>query len=168
MLQLAMFHIGTEIYGINIILTKEIGKFNGITKVPGSEKHFLGLMNLRGQIVTVMEPGILLDAPSELPLEERKIIILKTEEDVQVLRKNNLISDNIMSNDPVAIVVDQIDDVIEVEPDHILPPPPNLVGLKKEIVAGIVQIESDLIVVLAIDKLLQFCGSPQRMDEFSE
>jgi purine-binding chemotaxis protein CheW len=156
--QIATFQIGDEIFGINILLTKEIGKRNEITRVPQAPDFILGLMNLRGQIVTIMDPGVFLDQKSRPgTTTEQRLIILKKENELEPLRKKNLIRDNHMSKDPLAIVVDRISDIITVEPEHILPPPPNLPVAKKEFVSGIVQMKDQLIILLAISRLAEMC-----------
>lgn len=155
--QLATFHIGDEIYGVDILLTKEIGKIHEITKVPESPEFYLGLMNLRGQIVTIMDPGVFLEQKSTVSPENRRIIILKTEGELSILRKNGLVQDSYMSSDPLAIVIDQIGDVLDVNSENILPPPTSLTGYKKELVEGVIQLEKKLIILLSMEKLIAAC-----------
>ncbi|PCI30440.1 MAG: hypothetical protein COB67_01980 [SAR324 cluster bacterium] len=155
--QVATFHIGDEVFGVNILLTKEIGKIHEITMVPKAPKFILGLMNLRGQIVTVMDPGVFLEQTSGVAPEDRRLIILKTEDELDSLRKNDLIQGNHMPQDTLAIVIDHIGDVIEVDSGDILPPPPNLAGQKKEFVSGIIQHGTQLVILLAMSKLAKMC-----------
>ncbi|MCP4757055.1 MAG: purine-binding chemotaxis protein CheW [Proteobacteria bacterium] len=157
MTQIATFQIGNEVFGIDILLTKEIGKITEITKVPGSSEFILGLMNLRGQIVTIMDPGVFLDQNTTVSLEEKRLIILKKEDELEHLRMKKLIRNNYMSKDTLAIVVDHISDVIEVEAEEILPPPPNLSSHKKEIVSGIIQQGDQLVILLEISQLAGIC-----------
>lgn len=152
--QLATFNIGSEMFGVDILLTKEIGKIHEITKVPGAPEYFLGLMNLRGQIVTVMNPGLFLDQNSSDQHKERRLIILKTENELESLRKNDLVRVGSLSKDPLAIVIDEIGDVLDVDQAQIIPPPPNLSGVKKEFVSGVVQLKQQLIILLALDRLV--------------
>lgn len=159
--QVATFNIGDEIFGVDILLTKEIGKIQEITKVPQSPEFILGLMNLRGQIVTIMDPGVFLDQQSTVAPEERRLIILKTEDELEPLRKNELIAGNHMSSDKLAIVIDQIGDVIEIESSDILGPPPNLSGHKKEIVTGIIQQGKKLVILLAMSELVALCTADE-------
>lgn len=163
--QVATFHIGDEIFGVDILLTKEIGKIHEITNVPQSPDFILGLMNLRGQIVTIMDPGVFLEEKSKVLPEERRLIILKTENELEQLRKNDLIQGNHMSKDTLAIVIDRIGDVIEVESDAILPPPPNLSEKKTEFVSGIIQQGTQLVILLAMSKLTETCITEKQNTE---
>jgi purine-binding chemotaxis protein CheW len=155
--QIATFHIGDEVFGIDILLMKEIGKKSAMTKVPRSPDFILGLMNLRGQIVTIVDPGVFLDQKLKISPPDQRLIILKNEKELEPLRKKNLIGDNHMSKDTLAIVVDHIGDVLHIEIDEILPTPPNLSRMKKEFVSGIVQQADKLIVLLEISKLAEIC-----------
>lgn len=155
--QIATFHIGDEIFGIDILLMKEIGRKGEMTKVPMAPDFILGLMNLRGQIVTIVDPGVFLDQKLRIDPAEQRLIILKNETELEQLRKKGLIRENHISKDTLAFVVDQISDVIIVERERILPPPPSLSRMKKEFVSGIVQQADHLIILLEICRLAEIC-----------
>lgn len=156
--QLSTFHLGNELFAIDILITKEIGKIMEITKVAGSHDFVLGLMNLRGQVVTIIDPSLFLDQKSRIPLDMRKLIILKTENEVNELRRNDITVSTILSKDPMAIVVDQISDVLDVEQEQILPVPSNITGNKRELVTGVVQLDKQLVIILAMEKLIKLCS----------
>ncbi len=128
-----------------------------MTKVPKSPGFILGLMNLRGQIVTIVDPGAFLDQKLNISPPDQRLIILKNENELEQLRRKGLIRENHMSRDTLAIVVDHISDVITVEMDNVLPPPPNLTRMKKEFVSGIVQQADQLVILLEISKLAEIC-----------
>jgi purine-binding chemotaxis protein CheW len=163
--QVATFKIGEETFGIDILLIKEIGKIPEITLVPQAPEHILGLINLRGQIVTVMDPGVFLDQKSEDVSKKQRLIILKKESDLEQLRKLNLIEGHHISKDTLAIIVDNINDVIEVDNNDISLPPANISGTKREIVSGIIQQDNQLIVLLAISEIARLCVAPQGSSE---
>jgi purine-binding chemotaxis protein CheW len=92
--QLATFRIGHEIFGVDLLLAKEISKIHDITEVPESPDFVFGLMNLRGQIVTVIKPSVLMEtAVSELSNDSR-LLILKTRGQTDILIKRGLLSSN--------------------------------------------------------------------------
>lgn len=155
--QVATFKIGNELFGVDILLTKEIGKVPEITDVPQAPDFVLGLINLRGQIVTVIDPGIFLNEQSESSIESKRLIILKNEDELESLRSRGLIEKNHIGKDTLAIVVDQIQDVIDIEENDIAPPPSNLGGPKKELIKGIIQQSDHLVIVLAINEIARRC-----------
>lgn len=155
--QLATFLIGDETFAIDILLTKEIGRMTEITSIPEAPKQIVGLMNLRGQILTIMDPRVFLDRESHVRPEHRRLIILKTESELAGLRRDGEISTGTMARDPLAIVIDEMGDVLEVERDQVSPPPPNLSTVNREFVSGVVQLKNNLVIILAIDRLVQLC-----------
>ena len=155
--QIATFFLGDETFGIDILMTKEIGKLQEITHVPEAPNYILGLMNLRGQIVTLMDPGAFLDQDSAVEPQDRRLIILKTEDELDELRRNNLVSGSPMSKDILALVIDRVGDVIDVDRETITAPPPNLSVGKKEFVTGVIQLEKKLVILIDVVALSQKC-----------
>lgn len=155
--QLATFHIGKELFALDILLTKEIGKMHEITKVPEAPEYIIGLMNLRGQILTIMDPRSFLEREASQDIEEQRLIILKTENELNSLERSGMKTGHTKAKDPLAIVIDQMRDILNVEEDQILPPPPNLSGIKRDFVSGVVQLKHQLVIILAIDRLVNMC-----------
>lgn len=78
MRQFISFYLGNERYAIDILHAKEIGRLHELSPVPEAPEYLLGIMNLRGQILTVTDPQFFLEQKSVLKLEQRVLIILKT------------------------------------------------------------------------------------------
>ena len=160
--QLATFYIGTEVFGINILLAREIGKSVEITPVPQAPEHILGLINLRGQILTIMEPRFFLSDThiASTLLKERKLIIFKTEGELSTLKKHGLLSEKTYIKDPLAIVIDEIGDVVNIDATEISQPPPNLSGVKREYISGVYQRKEGLVILLDLNRLVQAALPP--------
>ncbi|RKZ90688.1 MAG: hypothetical protein DRR19_09300 [Candidatus Parabeggiatoa sp. nov. 1] len=155
MRQFVTFYLGGDRYAIDILLSKEIGKIHDLTPVPEAPTYIVGLMNLRGQILTVVNLQCFLEQNSETMFEEKKLIILKTESE---LKNRRILTDvESMVKDPLAIIVDKMGDILNVEPEEILPPPSHLTGAKREFVSGVIQLEHQLIIVLEINQLVRRC-----------
>ncbi len=54
-LQWATFHLGEEAYGVNVMQVQEVLRYTEITPVPGAPMFVLGIINLRGNVVTVLD-----------------------------------------------------------------------------------------------------------------
>ena len=54
-LQWATFRLGEELYGINVMQVREVLRYTEITPVPGAPAFVLGIINLRGNVVTVVD-----------------------------------------------------------------------------------------------------------------
>jgi len=157
MRQFISFYLGTERYAIDILLSKEIGRLNEISPVPEASEHFIGIMNLRGQILTVMDPQFFLMQKSVKPLSERVLIILKTKAELNRLNKlnRNLLSGGMEIKDPLALLVDSMGETINVDDKDILPPLPNAANEKKEFISGLIQQNNQFIIILAIEQLIK-------------
>jgi len=111
--QYIIFQIGTEEYGILIKAVKEIIKPTKITHVPNTKEHILGVINLRGQIVPVVDL--------------RKRIDIKTnkgEED------NTRIITVDVRNTLIGLLVDDVNEVVWLNDDNIGPAPEVAGGIK--------------------------------------
>lgn len=156
MRQFISFYLGDEHYAIDILLSKEIGHLHELSPVPEAPGHLLGIMNLRGQILTVMDPQLFLGAAPPLPAREKLLIILKTKAELQRLNKlGHSIGTDAAAKDPLAILVDRMGETLTVEEGAILPPLPNVAGEKREFISGLIQQGNQFIIVLALGQLLK-------------
>jgi len=85
-------------------------------------------------------------------------VILKTWTELRKLDQLLHIDSALMVKEPLAIVVDKMGDILNVEPDDILPPPSNLPSKKREFVAGVLPLNNELIIILAVDRLVYKCS----------
>jgi purine-binding chemotaxis protein CheW len=153
--QIATFKIGEEIFGIDLLLTKEISRIHEITSVPEAPSHIYGLMNLRGQIVTVVKPAIIMKKDETELTEDSRLVILKTKGQAEILLKRQLIDEATVGEDPCALVIDDVRDVVEYSEDALAPAPPHIAEKLRDLVKGVVQRNKDLIVVLNVDKIIE-------------
>ncbi len=136
-MQIVCFQIGEVICGIDIFYVQEINKNMSLTQVPLSQDYIKGIMNLRGDIVTVIDLGKKLGMTPCKIEEESRITIVKWNDEL------------------VGLLVDKIYDVITVEKDNIMPPPSNIKGAKGKFFHGVIKKDYDLIGILEIDAVLE-------------
>ncbi len=133
--QFVTFKIDDNLLGINILNVREINKVLDATPVQHSPNYVWGLVNLRGQTVTVFDLGI------RLGLEQRIL---------------NIDSHNIiLKKDSVGFLVDNIGDVIEIEEERIEPPPANIEGIQSKYIEGIAKLDNELLIILSADKIIE-------------
>ncbi len=129
------FYLGDECYGIDILTVREINRQVQITPARGAPPAVRGFMNLRGQIVTVIDPAVRLGyAPRELKPTSR-LVILKTNADLEALGLGSLGTDDELAG----LWIDRISDVITVGADQIDPAPPDQSGRNDHLIAAVVQ-----------------------------
>jgi purine-binding chemotaxis protein CheW len=134
MIQFVTFRIDELLFGIDVLKVREINRILDITEVQHSPPHIRGLVNLRGQVVTIFDMGIRLGLKERVISEESHNIVLKRE--------------------PVGLLVDAIGDVVQTDKDHIEHSPANVSGIESDFMAGVVRQNNELILILSTDKIL--------------
>ena len=153
MKQFATFHLNEYYFGLNVLLVREVNKSIDITPVDGALPFIKGLMNLRGLIVTVLDPGEKLSLGSREVTEETRCVVLKTDSEVDRIRATGVDLERTYP-DLVGLLVDRIGDMVNVEDDDIEAPPANSGGVDGKYIEGIVKLENDLLIVLNVTELL--------------
>ena len=132
---LVTFRLGSGEYAIDIMQAKEIIKMEKITLIPNAPDFVEGVINLRGNIIPII------DLKKRFNLEETEgdkntgIIIVKIE-DVDM-----------------GIIIDSISKVVSIANSDIQPPPPMLSGIGQKYIKGVGKLEDKLLVVLDLEKL---------------
>ncbi len=135
--ELATFYIGDALCGMDILKIQEINKLMDMTKVPQAPSYVIGILNLRGQIVTIIDLG-------------KKLGLGATD--------TTLSSRNIIVNSPgehVGLLVTRLSDVISADTDKIERAPANMGGIQGEFFSGVYKTEDRLIGILDINKVLR-------------
>lgn len=136
-IELATFYVGDALCGMDILNVQEINKLMEMTKVPQAPEYVTGILNLRGQIVTIIDLGQKLGlGEAEIGGESRNIIINAPGEHVGLL-------------------VTRISDVVMADPDKIEPPPANMKGIQGDFFTGVYKTENRLIGILDIKEVLR-------------
>ena len=116
---------------------QEIIRFQDLTPVPMAPSKVAGLMNLRGQILMAV------DLTEKLGLTGTK----------SELEATNII---LRSSDfPMSILVEEIGEVVEVNENDRLPPPPHLTSVIREYTQSVFQLTGEILVILDIKKILE-------------
>lgn len=145
------FYLGDECYGIDILTVREINRQVQITPARGAPAAVRGLMNLRGQIVTVIDPAVRLGYAARELKKSTRLMILKTNSDLASLGLGDL-----ATNDELAgLWVDRISDVITVTEDQIAPAPPDQSGKNDHLLSAVVQLKDQVIRVVNPSAILR-------------
>jgi len=153
MSQYSTFRLGDRMFGLDIVLIREINRILDITPVPHSHSHIRGLINLRGQIVTILDLGVRLGLPSREITDESHNIILKTTSELAATRLTNG-QHIVTSTDLVGFLVDAIGDVVEADEATIEPPSANVSGEEGRFLSGVIKTEGGLLVLLDLQEVL--------------
>ena len=153
MAQFCTFYVGETFFGINILQVKEINNNMELTRVPDSPDYIKGLLNLRGQVITIFDLAIRLGRDATQITPQTRNLLMKTDADTETMRHEGILRETV-GNDPIGFIVDRIGDVIEVEDQAIAPAPANIGDIQKEVIAGVVELENDLLILLHVGELI--------------
>lgn len=130
------FVLGEEHYALDITTVKEIRGYEQVTKIANAPAFIKGVMNLRGDIVPVVDLRIKFSV-GEATYNEFTIVIMLN------------VHDRI-----VGIVVDGVSDVIRLAEDEILPPPEFGVAFDSEYLHGLADVEDTMVILVNIENLI--------------
>ncbi len=138
LLQLVGFTIGKEQFGVDILMVQEIIRKAPITSIPDSPGFIEGVINLRGNIIPVIDLRKRLNLfYSKNQNDGSWIIILNIEKRV------------------TGFIVDSVTEVLKIRKDTIKPPPDIVVaGLKSQYISGVCKLDKGLLILLNFNRIL--------------
>jgi purine-binding chemotaxis protein CheW len=138
--QYLSFMLGSEEYGVDIQKVQEIKGWDTVTRVPYSPHYVLGVINLRGSIVPVIDLRIRFGL-EEIPHDATTVIIV-----VHVPGERG--------ERTVGMVVDAVADVYDVAGENIMPPPEALGSVDRVFVRGLANQNGKMLILLDVDGLV--------------
>ena len=138
LIQLVGFTIGKELFGVNILMVQEIIREAPITVVPNSPDFVEGVINLRGNIIPVIE------------LRKRLNLYTDTvkKEDIWILILD-------LGGRFTGFIVDSVTEVLKIQESTIEPAPEIVVaGLENQYIRGVCDIGEQLLILLDFDRIL--------------
>jgi len=137
--QYVTFSLGEELFGVEVTRTREILSLTPVTKVPQTPDYLLGVINLRGQVVPVVDMRIKLGLPKGQETEDTCIIVVEVQFDGEAI--------------VVGALADAVREVLEIRMDQIEPPPRLGTRLKTEFLTGMGKVDEQFIILLNIDRV---------------
>jgi purine-binding chemotaxis protein CheW len=131
-MQVVVFKLGDEQFAVETAKVQSINDTMGITKIPKAPMHINGLINLRGNIISLLDINLLLDIDKS-ENGQHNIIILEMEDEL------------------VGITVDQVDEVLDIDEDIIEKVESDR---KKSFLKGVINFKDRIVTLIDIDKLL--------------
>lgn len=134
--QFVVFKLANEEYGIDILRVKTIEKMSSITRVPKTSTYVKGVINLRGEIVPI--------------IDLREKFNLKYYEENENTRIIIVYADDVT----VGLIVDSVSEVIEIDNSLIDEPPESIGNLEVSNIYGIGKLNGRVIILLDVYKIL--------------
>ena len=135
-IQLVTFRLKDETYGINVMQVQEVLRVSEIAPVPGAPPFVLGIINLRGNVVTVLDTRTRFALPTTERDDASRIVIIESEQQV------------------VGILVDSVAEVVELRQSAIDAAPNIGNEESSRYIQGVASRDEDLLIVVDLNKLL--------------
>jgi len=137
--QYLTFILDGELFALDISKVREVLDYTKITRVPQMPEFMLGVINLRGSVVPVI------DMRTKFGMNK----VERTVNTCIVIVEVTLDSDNVI----LGALVDSVQEVFELDPEQIEPPPKIGMRLKTEFIKGMGKKEEKFIIILDIDRI---------------
>jgi purine-binding chemotaxis protein CheW len=134
--QLVTFTLDEVEFGLDIDRVQEITPRTDITPVPGSPSFVLGIVNLRGSIIPVLDSRLRFHLPPKAPTAKTRVIILD------------------LAGQATGLMVDSVSEVVKLDDFTLRETPPLVAGVRSDYLAGMVTAANRLITLINLEKIL--------------
>ena len=138
--QVLTFALGKEVYGVDILRVKEIRGWTPVTRIPQSPDSVLGVLNLRGAIVPIIDLRVRF-AMASAEFTAMTVVIVLSLGTAQGQRE-------------CGIVVDSVCDVVDIVAGNVRPAPAMVGGNAAEFIEGITTIGEQMLILFNADDLV--------------
>jgi purine-binding chemotaxis protein CheW len=137
MRQYLTFKLGDEIFALDVAKVREVLDFTTVTRVPRTPAFMRGVINLRGSVVPVVDLRLTFGMTSTQKTVNTCIVVVEVTLDGESV--------------VVGALADSVEEVIDLEPDQIEPPPTIGASVRTEFIQGIGKRETGFLIILDID-----------------
>ena len=130
------FFLANEKYGINVMQVQEVLRVSEIAPVPGAPDYVLGIINLRGNVVTVIDTRQRFGLPSKELDDAARIVIVESNDQV------------------VGILVDSVAEVVDLRVSEIESAPNVGTEDNSKFIQGVASQQDELLIIIDLNKLL--------------
>lgn len=135
-LQWVTFKLANEVYGINVMQVQEILRYSEIAPVPGAPLYVLGIINLRGNVVTVINTRARFGLESCEVTDNTRVVVIESEKQV------------------IGILVDSASEVVYLKESEIDDAPNVGNEESAQFIQGVSNRDGELLILVDLDKLL--------------
>lgn len=153
--QFVTFRLGEALFGVDVLLVDEINRQLDMVPVAGAPEHVCGLLNLRGQIVSVIDLGHKIGLGPQPRDAASRCVVLKTARTIRHLREEGLTRDD-TGPDTIGLLVGRVEDMVAVEAQQLDPAPANVGDIAGRFIEGVAQLDGDLLIVVRLREVVAF------------
>lgn len=130
--RLVTFTLDDRTYGVGVAAVQEVLRGLPRTRIPLAPRTLAGLINLRGQVLSAVDLREQLELPARQEDDEPMLVVIR------------------VAGEPVALLVDSIGSVVDVDDTQFEPPPDTLTGRSRELILGAYKLDTRLLLALDV------------------
>lgn len=134
------FRVRQATYALPIELVREIIEYSDVTPVPMMPAFIHGVINLRGNVVPVLDLAARFGFEPTVANKRTCVVIIELQQQEQ--------------NQRIGLVVDAVDAVLDIDPHQVVAPPPFGAGIRTDFIAGMARREQAFTLILNIAQVL--------------
>ncbi|MDH7577919.1 MAG: chemotaxis protein CheW [Bacillota bacterium] len=135
-IQLVIFRLGAEEYGVPITQVQEINRLTTPTKIPKAPAFVEGVINLRGKVLPVIDLKKRFGLEGTVYTDEARIVVVE------------------IAGHTVGVIVDVVSEVLRLPLSSIEPPPAVIAGITADYLRGVGKLDDRLLILLDLNKIL--------------
>jgi purine-binding chemotaxis protein CheW len=135
-LQFVTFLLQDEVYGINVMQVQEVLRYSEVAPVPGAPSHVLGIINLRGNVVTVIDTRQCFGLMPEEVTDHTRIVIIEVDKQV------------------IGILVDAVSEVVYLNQSEIEKAPNVGTDDSAKFIQGVCHKDGRLLILVELSKMM--------------
>ncbi|MBM9589507.1 purine-binding chemotaxis protein CheW [Leptospira sp. 201903075] len=140
-LQYLTFLISEELFGLGILYIKEIIEFESVTHVPMMPDYIPGVINLRGNVVPVIDLNTRFYKRKTETTRKTCIIITEIKLETEII--------------DVGLLVDAVNEVVDIVPESIEEPPSFGSKIRLDFIQGLGKLENKFVIILKVNQILE-------------
>jgi purine-binding chemotaxis protein CheW len=140
--QYLTFTLEDEQYAVRVARVREVLEFTNVTKVPKTQEFMRGVINLRGNVVPVVDLRLKFDMSETEKTVDTSIIV------TEILMEEEMVT--------LGVLADSVQEVIDLNKESIEPAPKIGTKINAEFIEGIGKQNDHFIIILNIDKIFSF------------
>ena len=133
--QFIVFILKGQKFGINVLKSREIITTESLTVIPESPNFIKGVIELREEIIPIIDLNKKFNLKNNIDKVEDKIVIIN------------------VNNTLIGLAVNEVEEIIRINKDNISKAPEITKGVKKDYIYGIARLENELIILIDIDNV---------------
>ncbi len=136
LLRWVTFNLDKEIYGVNVMQVREVLRYTDIAPVPGAPAYVLGIINLRGNVVTVIDTRMRFGLSTAAITDNSRIMIIESDKQ------------------QIGILVDSVSEVVDLKTSDIDDTPNVGTEESAKFICGVCNRNDELLILIDLNKLL--------------